>query len=383
MTRFPGVVFGISGSIGAYKSLDVIRKCRAFGLNIAPVFSASAHRFVTPWSVETLAEAPLIQSDMDQGNITHLMLGETANLMVVCPASANTIAKLARGQANDLLSATCLSFNGTVLLFPAMHTQMWENPITQANVNHLKERGMVIIEPDVGALACGDSGAGRLPDPGVIAQVIYAHAIKNIPLTDKHITITCGGTSEPIDPVRRITNSSTGLFGHAIANIAAGFGAKVRLIRTILHPTLSTIECLDVQTAKDMADAVLGAPPCNGLVMAAAVSDFTVTALQKKQTRGSHRQLNLTPTTDILAAFNKQKPINCTSIGFCLTDDPNPIAVGKQKLTTKGCDVMVVNGPESFGKRHRNAHILTSTSETPVLNWNIESLAMELLIRIK
>ncbi len=382
MTTSPGVVFGISGSISAYKSLDIIRKCRSFGLTIVPVLSESAHRFVTPWSVSTLAEAPLIEGDMHEGAITHLMLGDTANLMVVCPASANTMAKLACGMANDLLSATVLSFKGTVMLFPAMHTEMWANPITQANVIKLKERGMVIIDPDVGALACGDTGAGRLPDPGVIAQVIYAHATAHAPLTNKRITITCGGTSEPIDTVRQITNTSSGRLGHAIANIAAGFGAKVRLIRSIQHPTLATIDCIDVQTAKAMADVVLDGTPCDALIMAAAVSDFTVDAAPKKQPRGSHHQLTLKPTSDILAAFNQKKPPNCTSIGFCLTDAPSPVAVGQEKLSAKGCDVMVVNGPEAFGKLRRNVHVLTPTTTIPMTNCPIEALACTLLGQI-
>ena len=175
------VAFGISGSISAYKSLDVIRHLRKQNISITPIFSSSAKQFVTPWSVETLAERPLIESDVRSGKITHLDLIKSANLLVICPASANMIAKLATGHCNDLLSAAFLNFTGPKLLFPAMHTEMYENPITQANIRTLINDGIVIIPPDEGELACGDTGLGRLPDPSVISQVISAHLLPGKP----------------------------------------------------------------------------------------------------------------------------------------------------------------------------------------------------------
>lgn len=382
MAPTPEVVFGISGSISAYKALDVIRHLRAFNLNITPVLSSSAHRFVTPWSVETLSESPIIQTEMNNGSISHLSMVSGAKVMVICPASANMIAKLASGQANDLLSAAFLSFTGTKLLFPAMHSEMYKNPITQANMATLSDSGVTIIPPDDGPLACGDIGTGRLPAPHVIAQLILAFCKGPMDLSGQHITITCGGTSEPIDPVRSITNKSTGLLGHTMANIAAGFGARVRLIRTVQRPTLSTIACIEVQTAQNMADALLVDAPCDALVMAAAVSDFTVSPFDTKQARGSYQSLHLTPTPDILATFNQQKSPQCKSIGFCLTDDANALDIGQKKRIAKGCDVMVVNGPEAFGTHYRDVHILSSDKTVPIHNARIEALACMLLTSI-
>ena len=374
------VAFGISGSISAYKSLDVIRHLRKQNISITPIFSSSAKQFVTPWSVETLAERPLIESDVRSGKITHLDLIKSANLLVICPASANMIAKLATGHCNDLLSAAFLSFTGPKLLFPAMHTEMYENPITQANIRTLRNDGIVIIPPDEGELACGDTGLGRLPDPSVISQVISAHLLPETMLKGKSITITCGGTQEPIDSVRHISNNGSGTSGHALANIAASYGADVTLIRTKQHPTLSTIKCVDVSSASEMKTAVFAQKEhCDVLIMNAAVSDFTTTPQDKKQSRGTPITLSLNPTDDILRQFNKESKTTCKSIGYCLSDHDNLIDIAKQKMVAKGCDVIIANAPDNIGQPNRTFHIIQNDQIITHQNLSIVETAVEIL----
>jgi phosphopantothenoylcysteine decarboxylase/phosphopantothenate--cysteine ligase len=372
------VAFGISGSISAYKSLDVIRHLRKKKIHITPILSDSAHQFVTPWSVETLAESPLIQADVHSGKITHLDVIKSANLFIICPASANMIAKLSTGHCNDLLSASFLSFTGNRMVFPAMHTEMYENSITQSNLERLKQQGIIVVTPDEGALACGDTGRGRLPEPTIISQLIQAHLFKSLPLNGMAITITCGGTSEPIDPVRHIGNLGSGISGHVMANLAASYGAKVTLIRSKKHPILSSIHCIDVNTAADIRDAVL-TQTCDALIMNAAVSDFTLTAQEKKQSRGCSLNLTLSPTEDILKAFNQKKPPHCKSIGFCLSDEDNLTGIAQNKRIQKGCDVMIANNSKNFGREHRSFHVITSRGTRSFKNLTLEETGIEIL----
>lgn len=372
------VAFGISGSISAYKSLDVIRHLRKKNIKITTMLSPSAHQFVTPWSVETLSESPLNQSDVHDGKITHLESIRSAQLFVICPASANMIAKLSSGHCNDLLSASFLSFTGKRVIFPAMHTEMYQNSITQANLQTLKKQGVMVIAPDEGALACGDTGQGRLPEPMIISQLIHAQLFESLPLQGMAITITCGGTSEPIDPVRHIGNLGSGLSGHAMANIASGFGANVTLIRSKAHPVLSSVHCIDVSTATEMRDAVL-AQKCDALIMNAAVSDFTVLPQEKKHSRGSNLTLTLMPTEDILKAFNQQKPPHCKSIGFCLSDEDNLIDIAQKKRTSKKCDVMIANTSDNFGRDKRSFHVITANHTASFQDLSLEEMAIEIL----
>ena len=190
------VTFGITGSISAYKALDIIRQLRQSSVSVQPILSPSAHRFVTPWSVETLSESSVLSNEVSNGQITHLHARDS-DAFVVCPASANAISKLAHGHCEDLLSASFLSYTGRRLICPAMHTEMLQNSITQKNLNILKSNGAIIVPPDPGPLACGDYGLGRLPDPTLVSQLIRALLIDSLPLNGCHITITCGGTSSP------------------------------------------------------------------------------------------------------------------------------------------------------------------------------------------
>ncbi|MGA0241636.1 MAG: bifunctional phosphopantothenoylcysteine decarboxylase/phosphopantothenate--cysteine ligase CoaBC [Candidatus Marinamargulisbacteria bacterium] len=374
------IILGISGSISAYKSLDIIRNLRKSGVKIIPCLSESAHRFITPWTVETLAEATIVSSDVLNGTIQHLAMASNANLFVLCPTSANMLAKLANGHCNDILSAAFLSFTGPKLLFPAMHTEMWDHPITQKNVTTLRDSGVVIIPPDTGDLACGDVGAGRLPDVNVITSIILAYTNAALNLNGQRLTITSGGTHAPIDPVRAISNHASGMSGHALANIAAGFGADVTLIRTHTHPTLSTIQCLQVQTTDDMRSACQSmVHASDALLMNAAVSDFTVPFQATKHSRQHPLSITLTPTHDILAEFNEQKPDHCISVGYCLSDTDNLEALARKKKDAKGCDWMVANHSDNLGREKRHVTIISPDNHTHTFTGSLPALSVHLL----
>ena len=379
-TPFHKVIFGISGSISAYKSLDIIRLLRKSTISIHPILSESAHRFVTPWSVEALAESPLILDDVTSGKITHLDICNDADAFVICPASANIIAKLAQGLANDMLTASFLSFTGPKIIFPAMHTEMYQNPITQENLDRLRKSGVKIIPPTVGDLASGDTGIGRLPDVHLISDLIQFSLFKPLNLTGKTIVITCGGTIEPIDSVRTITNQASGISGHIIANMAAFFNASVILLRVNEHPVMDSIITTNITSAKTLEKALIPlVTSCNKLIMNAAVSDFTIKASKNKLKRGDFKTLKLDPTNDILKHFNEQKPDSCLSIGFCLHDRDDLIEIAKRKMLDKKCDVMVANDTSSFGKKTRNVHIIDSENVHSHSNISLHALAYELL----
>ena len=379
-TPTQSVCFGISGSISAYKSLDIIRRLKKASIDIRPFLSESAHKFVTPWSVETLSESPLLNQHLSNGRIVHLDAIRDAQTFVICPASANIIAKIASGMADDPLTASFLSFTGTKLLFPAMHTEMIENPITQRNINICRELGITVIDPAYGDLACGDTGAGRLPDVNLIADIIQFSLINPIDLAGKHIVITCGGTTEPIDPVRAITNFATGRSGHVMANMASYFGADVTLIRANQHPVLNSVKPIDISTASELEQVLLPfASSADTLIMNAAVSDFTVIPKPTKQTRQSFSTLDVSPTTDILAAFNAKKSAHCKSIGFCLSDSDDIISVAKQKRIEKGCDVIVANGVDSFGSDLRSIHIISDKDSTSIKQASVIDTAAAIL----
>ena len=383
MSSSSAILFGICGSISAYKSLDVIRLLKS-NTHITPILSSSATKFVTTWSVETLAENELLSNDVENGKIVHLEALKEKALFAICPASANTIAKLAAGIADDMLSASFLSYTGKRILFPAMHTEMYENSITKSNIEALKKQGVVVITPDQGDLACGDMGVGRLPHPECIAQVIKAHCQHpSLSLQNTHVVITAGGTSEAIDPVRSITNHASGLSGHALANIAYGFGAKVTLIRTIKHPVFSGVSCIDVTTAAELSSALMSVQSDTDILfMNAAVSDFTTQQAVTKQARSNQMKLELTPTEDILKAFNLSKPSHCISIGYCLSDASDIIPIANEKLKKKQCDFIIANTPKNFGQPFRSIAVIDASLNHKNISGSLSEISSELLHHI-
>jgi phosphopantothenoylcysteine decarboxylase/phosphopantothenate--cysteine ligase len=339
------IVLGVTGGIAVYKAADLASKLTQAGAAVRVIMTAHAREFVTPLTFESITTNPVI-TDMFQTNaehrINHIALAEIADAIVIAPATANIIAKLAAGIADDMLTTTVLATRAPVIIAPAMHTGMWENKVTQANTARLKERGFYIIEPATGRLASGGFGAGRLPD----TEIILGHISKIIglkgDLAGQKVVVTAGGTQEPIDPVRVITNRSSGKMGYALAEAARDRGAEVTLITT---PTAlagpAGLKILNVETVLQMKEAVATAvKEASVLIMAAAVSDFQVNAiaLQKIKKSAKGLTLELVNAPDILAEVTG----DFIKIGFA-AESQELLTNAARKLKTKKADLFVAN----------------------------------------
>ncbi|MFC1771678.1 bifunctional phosphopantothenoylcysteine decarboxylase/phosphopantothenate--cysteine ligase CoaBC, partial [Candidatus Margulisiibacteriota bacterium] len=253
------LVLGITGGIAAYKIPELVRKLDKLGINVAPVLTRNAHHFVTKTTLATLTGQEPLDDDkvFDSTHVPHLSLVESPSILVVAPATANIIAKFANGIADDFLSTAFLSFSGPKLIVPAMHSEMYLNPITQQNIKKLQAVGVHFLGPGIGALSCGDTGVGRMVDLDLICEKIESMFLPQLPLKSKKILITCGGTSEEIDNVRVITNLSTGKLGMKMAFLASFMGAEVGLISTV--PVIDNPHLRDlvyVESAAEMKNGV-------------------------------------------------------------------------------------------------------------------------------
>jgi phosphopantothenoylcysteine decarboxylase/phosphopantothenate--cysteine ligase len=339
------IVLGITGGIAAYKAIEVCRRLVDAGAHVVPVMTRGATRFVGPTTFSALASEPVRSSLFDDADpIPHTRLGQSADLVVVCPATARLIGSYAAGISNDLLTATLLATRAPVVIAPAMHTEMWEHPAVQDNLRLLASRGVRIVAPAEGRLAGGDLGKGRLADPADIVAAAVA-TLRAPDLEGLHVLVTAGGTREPIDPVRFIGNRSSGKQGHALAEEAWSRGAKVTLVTTTDRPVSVDIDVVRVATASEMEQAVMArAPAADVVVMAAAVADFRpaqVAATKIKKTEGVPAVV-LEATTDILAGLGAAKPPTQTLVGFAAeTSDVRDNA--EAKLARKGLDLIVAN----------------------------------------
>ena len=302
------IVLGVTGGIAAYKAVDVCRRLVDAGAHVAPVLTRGALRFVGAATFDALASERVQTSLWDEDHpIPHTHLGQGADAIVVCPATARLLADYRSGRSGDLLTATLLATRAPVVLCPAMHTEMWEQPAVQENVQVLAARGVEIVGPDVGRLAGGDTGAGRLAAPSAIVDAVERMLVGGgRDLEGRTVLVTAGGTREPICPVRYIGNRSSGKQGHALAVEAAARGAKVLCVSTVPQgaPEAPGIEVVGVDTAAEMADAVERlAPGADYVFMAAAVADFRPVggADQKIKKADGPPEIRLEPTTDILA----------------------------------------------------------------------------------
>ncbi len=339
----------IGGGIAAFKSLDLIRRLREHGATVTPVLTKSAEEFVTPLSASALA-AQKVYRDLfdltDEAEMGHIELSRAADLVVVAPATADLMAKMAGGLANDLASTLLLATDKRVLIAPAMNVRMWEHPATQRNLGVLKEDGVLVVGPDEGDMACGEYGPGRMSEPLAIVAAVE-DALVNGPLKGHHIVVTSGPTHEPIDPVRYIANRSSGAQGTAIARALSALGAKVSFITgpaDVAPP--DGVGVIKVQTAAQMADAVEAALPADAAVFAAAVADWRVkTASDKKMKKDgkSLPKLDFAENPDILAGVAQRKKNRPQLVvGFAAeTDDVEANATAKRKR--KGCDWIVAN----------------------------------------
>jgi phosphopantothenoylcysteine decarboxylase/phosphopantothenate--cysteine ligase len=350
------VVLGVSGGIAAYKAASLLRLFTESGDRVTVVPTASALKFVGAATWEALSGRPVSTDVFDNVDaVQHVRVGQQADLIVVAPATANTLAKAAHGLADDLLSTTLLASRAPVVFAPAMHTEMWENPATQANVRMLRERGYVVLDPAVGRLTGVDSGPGRLPEPeeifGACQDVLSV--MRDADLRGQHVVVSAGGTREYLDPVRFIGNRSSGLQGYALAKAAAGRGATVTLVAAnVTLPDPAGVSVVRVVTTAEMREAVLtAAHDADVVVMAAAPADFRPVAQAgskiKKTHDGSAPRIELVENPDILAELvqtrTSKRPI---IVGFAAeTGDANGSVMdhARAKLERKGCDLLVVN----------------------------------------
>jgi phosphopantothenoylcysteine decarboxylase/phosphopantothenate--cysteine ligase len=356
-SSIPRIVLGVTGGIAAYKSVELLRRLTDAGYYVAPVLTPDATRFVGAVTFSALASEPARTSLYGDATtpIPHTYLGQLADLVVVAPATAHLIARYAMGLADDLLTATLLATRAPVLLCPAMHTEMWEQPSVQENLTILRRRGVLVLEPATGQLAGGDVGAGRLAEPEVILELVdrIVHGYRG-PLTGKRVLISAGGTREPVDPVRVISNRSSGRQGYALAEVARRLGADVTLVTTVERDlaldVVRGVDIIRVETAAQMHDALLKlSPEFECVIMAAAVADFTVTPMSEKWKRyAGSPQLNFEPTADIVADLVAKRHRGQVIVGFA-AETSNVQENALAKLRAKGVDLLVVNDVSAPG----------------------------------
>jgi phosphopantothenoylcysteine decarboxylase/phosphopantothenate--cysteine ligase len=340
------VVLGVSGGIAAYKAVEICRRLVDAGAHVVPVLTDDALRFVGALTFSALASEPARTSLFDGPEpIPHTRLGQTADLVVVAPCTAKTLGKYAAGISDDLLSATLLATRAPVLVAPAMHTEMWEHPAVQENLATLRRRGVHVVDPEAGRLAGGDVGAGRLAEPATVVDAAAGVLATGRDLAGRRVLVTAGGTREPIDAVRLVTNRSSGKQGYAVAEVAAQRGASVTLVTTIGRPAPASIEIVHVQTAAEMQDAVLSrAGAMDVVVMAAAVADFRPKEppTRKLKKHEGIPEIVLEPTHDFLVDLGRDKPAGQILVGFAAETD-DLVANATDKLRAKRLDLIVGN----------------------------------------
>lgn len=346
------VLLGVTGSIAAYKAVELASKLVQGGAKVDVVMTDCAARFVTPLTFRSVTHRPVI-TDMfaapEEYDIEHIALAERADAVVVAPATANVMAKLAAGIADDMLCCTILATRAPIVLAPAMNVHMWENAITQKNLDALRARGFKTVEPGYGALACGGVGRGRLADLDDIVTAIRQVLDRKSDLEGKRVVVTAGGTQEPIDPVRLICNRSSGRMGYALAEAARERGAKVSLISaptTLYAP--DGVEVLQVQTALQMREAVLKTvPEADVLIMAAAVADYRPATAAKSKLKKEEfplMQLELIRNPDIIGEVKG----NLIKVGFA-AESENMVQNATIKLKNKGLNLIVANNITEAG----------------------------------
>lgn len=346
-THRPTVVVGVTGGIAAYKACEVARELMRADVRVKVVMTAAAQRFVTPLTFRTLTGEPVAVSLWDDPvqRVHHISLADEADVVVVVPCTANVIAKLAHGRADDILTTTMLATEAPVVIAPAMNTHMWRKEITQANVDVLRNRGFVFVEPGTGELACGDTGEGRLASVPEIVAATLAELRRTRSLEGVRLLVTAGPTREPIDPVRFVGNRSSGRQGYAVAEEAAKRGADVTLVSgPVSLPVPFGVRCVRVETAAEMCDAVTAAyADADAVVMTAAVADLRPAdpAAGKLKKGVAPDMLRLEQTDDILAELGRDKG-GRVLIGFA-AETEDVVAYARGKLVAKNLDLVVAN----------------------------------------
>jgi phosphopantothenoylcysteine decarboxylase/phosphopantothenate--cysteine ligase len=374
------VVLGVGGGIAAYKVCEVLRRLTESGHEVTVVPTAAALRFVAAPTWEALSGRP-VSTDVftDVPDVPHVRIGRSADLVVVAPATADLMARAAHGLADDLLTSTLLTARCPVVFVPAMHTEMWDHPATQANVATLRARGALVVEPAVGRLTGADSGKGRLPEPEQIMQVVTSVLARGITgagldLAGRRLVVSAGGTREPLDPVRFLGNRSSGRMGYALAGAAAARGAKVTLVAAnVSLAAPAGVDVVPVGSTAELRESMLAAAAgADALVMAAAPSDFRPVAASrdkiKKAADGSAPVVELEQNPDILAELVAVRAGAALPVivGFAAEtgdDGADVLEYGRAKLARKGCDLLVVNDVSAgkvFGREDTEAVLLAS-----------------------
>ena len=346
------VLLIVGGGVAAYKALELTRRLRKAGVAVRPILTRAGAQFVTPLSLSALAEDKVYDdlfSLNDQAEMGHIELSRSADLIVVAPATADLMAKAAAGLADDLASTTLLATDKPVLMAPAMNVRMWTHPATRRNLATLKGDGVSFVGPDEGAMACGEFGPGRLAEPETIFQAILAALAGSTgqPLAGRHILVTAGPTAEPIDPVRVLTNRSSGKQGYAIAAALARLGATVTLVSgptALATPT--GVRRVDVETAQEMLAAARAALPADAAICVAAVSDWRpdeVFGIKLKKGREGPPALTLVENPDILATLSATGPKRPKLVVGFAAETNDVEANARAKLARKGCDWIVAN----------------------------------------
>jgi phosphopantothenoylcysteine decarboxylase/phosphopantothenate--cysteine ligase len=367
----------VGGGIAAYKSLELVRLARKAGLAVRPVLTAAGAQFVTPLSLSALAEDKVyadLFSLTDEAEMGHIELSRSADLVVVAPATADLMAKAAQGHAADLASTTLLATDKPVLMAPAMNVRMWEHPATRRNLATLKADGVLFVGPDEGPMACGEYGEGRMAEPAAILEAIQAAlagaAAK--PLSGRRALVTAGPTAEPIDPVRVITNRSSGKQGFAIARALAALGAEVTLVAgPVAQPTPPGVKRVDVETAREMLAACAAALPADVAVCVAAVADWRPEHAGARKIKKGERgpaPIALVENPDILATLARDARRPRLVVGFAAeTNDVD--AHARAKLDKKGCDWIVANDVSTPGIMGGDENAVAIVSRAGVERW--------------
>lgn len=358
----------VGGGIAAYKACELIRLIRKAGMSVRCVLTEGGAHFVTPMTLAALSEQPVHTNlfDLkDEAEMGHIQLSRQADLVVIAPATADLLAKMAAGISDSLATTLLLATDKPVLAAPAMNVRMWQHAATRRNVAQLRADGVTIMDPDEGPMACGEYGPGRLPDPQAIMAAIQAYFAREDALAGRHILVTAGPTHEPIDPVRYIANRSSGKQGFAIAGALAALGARVTLVAGPVNlPTPAGVTRIDVETAREMAVAVDAALPADAAVMVAAVADWRTEASPekiKKTGDGAVPALHFTENPDILATLAASPARPRLVIGFA-AETEKLIEHATAKRARKRADWIVANdvSVDVMGGERNSVHIVTA-----------------------
>ncbi len=372
------VVLGIGGGIAAYKSAELVRALQQRGHEVQAVMTRAAEEFIRPLTFAALTGRKVITSlwtgdgsqDTLSSAVEHIGVAQENDLLVVAPATADLLAKFAHGLADDFLSTLYLAFTGPVVFAPSMNTAMWEHPATQDNLNTLRARGCSFVDPAEGWLACGTIGAGRLADPSHIADHVSSYSQRKKDLAGESILITAGPTQEALDPVRYVSNRSSGKMGYAIAEVAARRGAHVLLISgPVSLPAPHNVERISIRTAQEMRQAVFDhLENASIIIKSAAVADYYLAQIpqHKLKKTATRLSLELDPTPDILAELGQRKGDRLL-VGFA-AETENLIEEARRKMTAKRCDMLVANLVNrdglGFESDHNEVEIITRSGQT-------------------